>query len=331
MSALSWNEALSGIFGTISLASWVFLLVPQLIENAKNGHTEGLSTTFLLVWFLGDLTNLIGAVWAGLVPTVIALAAYFCVADAVLLGQVFYYRVVNKKRKEQADDGGKTGVEGETAPLLADGHVTSPKVAARKRHSLTDVRDDNMGLPGSRRRSSTASSKSRPRQRTMSSGQLSPVLEEPTRTRAWLKNTLAVICIIAAGTAAWAIAWKLGAWKPTPIGHEDDTPGDSTPVGAEVLGYISAVLYLGARLPQIMQNYRQRSTEGLSLLFFLLSILGNATYAAGILFHSVEKQYLLTNTPWILGSAGTLFEDIIIFLQFNAYGEKKEVPDEAVE
>jgi uncharacterized protein with PQ loop repeat len=55
-----------------------------------------------------------------------------------------------------------------------------------------------------------------------------------------------------------------------------------TAFGAQVLGYVSAVCYLGARIPQIIKNQREKSCEGLSLLFFMLSLLGNATYGAGV-------------------------------------------------
>lgn len=54
------------------------------------------------------------------------------------------------------------------------------------------------------------------------------------------------------------------------------------PLGAKILGYISAVLYLGARIPQIVQNQRQKSVEGLSILFFMLSLLGNVSYTGGV-------------------------------------------------
>lgn len=47
--------------------------------------------------------------------------------------------------------------------------------------------------------------------------------------------------------------------------------------------------------------------------------MGNLTYGAGILFHSLEKEYLLTNLPWLIGSLGTMVEDGIIFLQFRMY------------
>lgn len=37
-----------------------------------------------------------------------------------------------------------------------------------------------------------------------------------------------------------------------------------------------------ARLPQIWKNHCEKSCEGLSLLFFILSVLGNLTYGAGV-------------------------------------------------
>jgi len=61
---------------------------------------------------------------------------------------------------------------------------------------------------------------------------------------------------------------------------------------------------------------------GLALLFFLLSLMGNATYGAGILCHSLEKEYLMTNLPWLIGSLGTMVEDGIIFVQFRMYSPK---------
>ena len=71
-------------------------------------------------------------------------------------------------------------------------------------------------------------------------------------------NMLAIAGTCLGGALAWFVAWKSGVWKPeeTPPGHV------SQEIGAQVLGYISAVLYLGARIPQIMQNYRNKSCEG---------------------------------------------------------------------
>ncbi|OQN96253.1 hypothetical protein B0A48_17815 [Cryoendolithus antarcticus] len=320
---LTPHEALSGIFGSISLASWIFLLVPQLLENYTNGNADGISLPFLLIWAAGDVLNLAGALWAGLVPTVIALAVYFCFADGALIAQCVYYRSLKRNQQEMK------GVVEETSALLGNGEVQgSPKT--RRAGS----QGSNIGLPGSHRRpSSTASLAKRNPSYTSSSSHhresLAAILEEPTQKSAWLKNTLSIIGILFVGTAGWAIAYRTGTWQPVPEprpgGSVDSTP---TPLGAELLGYGSAVLYLGARIPQIIKNQRSRSCEGLSLLFFMLSLVGNASYGAGILFHSLEGGYVMTNLPWLIGSLGTMVEDGAIFVQFSVFGEKKEEDDE---
>jgi hypothetical protein len=67
--------------------------------------------------------------------------------------------------------------------------------------------------------------------------------------------------------------------------------------------------------------------------------MGNLTYGAGvssrlliiphprsnhsqILCHSTEKNYVVTNLPWLIGSLGTMVEDVVIFLQFRLYAEQ---------
>lgn len=51
-----------------------------------------------------------------------------------------------------------------------------------------------------------------------------------------------------------------------------------------VLALVSHVTNIddSARIPQIIKNYREKSCDGLSLLFFLLSLMGNLTYGAGV-------------------------------------------------
>ncbi|KAG0001284.1 hypothetical protein BGZ79_004865 [Entomortierella chlamydospora] len=86
-----------------------------------------------------------------------------------------------------------------------------------------------------------------------------------------------------------------------------------------VLGWGSAVLYLGSRIPQIYKNWRLKSCEGLSAMMFVFSVLGNVLYVASIFLNSLEIDYLIRNMPWWLGSGGTLFFDFTIFFQFYIY------------
>ncbi|OCL03867.1 vacuolar membrane PQ loop repeat protein [Glonium stellatum] len=297
---LTPHEALSGIFGSVSLASWIFLLVPQLIENYKQGAADGISLAFLTVWFIGDITNLAGAVWAGLVPTAIVLAVYFCFSDLILITQCLYYNFINarKSRKEI------------TRPNQTQDSAEQP---------LLGRRDSSIGLPGSHRRRSSAASRQH-RASLARTDSLTSIVEEDSPSNEWAKNIISILAVCAAGTAGWAIAWKTEVWTPTPV--DDGAGGTDMALGAQILGYASAICYLGARIPQIMKNYKDKSCEGLSLLFFILSLIGNATFGAAILFHSVEKEYFLTNLPWLLGSLGTMIEDATIFVQFRIYGNQ---------
>jgi len=220
------------------------------------------------------------------VPTVIALAIYFCIADAVLIVQCLYYNY--KNRKQLGKDGSASAVvdsnedeDDEEQPLL----------------SRTRSSDSNVGLPGSQRRKSSAASRGRADSENVAA--LAKIDEEDeedeSNTRALMKNLGSILVICAIGAAAWAICWKASIWQPVPAPSEGDaTEGKhETPLGAEILGYASAVFYLGARIPQIVKNWREKSCEGLSLLFFLLSMLGNLTYGAGV---SYASRLTLPNT-----------------------------------
>jgi len=43
-----------------------------------------------------------------------------------------------------------------------------------------------------------------------------------------------------------------------------------------------------------------------------------------------KKTYFLTNIPWLIGSLGTMVEDITIFIQFRVYSTQEGAPAPAV-
>ena len=190
-----------------------------MIENYQSASAQGISLAFLTVWFVGDLANFFGSVWADLVPTVIALAVYFCVADAVLITQcLYYYYVKPHKLVSEERDSGRT--DDPSQPLL---HQTS----------------GDIGLPGSRRPSSI----SQKHRRSSLAASTSPIiLDDNASVRPWLINLLSVLAVCALGAVGWTIAWKVGLWKPV-LETSVDTAQRNW--AAEVLGYVSAILYLG--------------------------------------------------------------------------------------
>jgi uncharacterized protein with PQ loop repeat len=264
---LTTREALSGIFGSISLACWIFLLVPQLIENYRNSSAEAISLAFIFVWFLGDIANLAGALWAGLVPVVVAIGVYFCIADGVLISQCLYYGLRNKRREGKALLRRESVAGSSSTGAQTDGHVQvrQPEDESHEEEPLLRrTRTNSMTIPGSMdRRRSSASLRRRRSSNAVQSDHLAKILEErdASGTTLWFKNAMSVIAIGVIGTAGWALAYESGAWKPSPL--STGTESEAMPAGALVLGYLSAVAYLGARIPQIIKNARDRSCEGM--------------------------------------------------------------------
>jgi hypothetical protein len=66
-------EAISGICGSISIACWVVVFSPQIIENFRRGSADGLSVLFIVVWLAGDVFNILGAVLQGVLPTMVCI------------------------------------------------------------------------------------------------------------------------------------------------------------------------------------------------------------------------------------------------------------------
>jgi hypothetical protein len=171
----------------------------------------------------------------------------------------------------------------------------------------------------------------------------SPARANASRGKTALFNSFAILMVCLAGILGW--------WIST---HNQEPPRDHDPEGdddhlqlnlwGQIFGYMCAVLYLGSRLPQILLNYRRKSTEGLSGLFFLFACLGNVTYFLSIFAYAptchgpegrcregeaaqIYARYILLNASWLLGSIGCLFLDFAILVQFFVYMPIDEIDD----
>ncbi|KDN60629.1 hypothetical protein CSUB01_04964 [Colletotrichum sublineola] len=230
------EEALSGIFGSISLTAWICLLLPQLLTNYKAQSADGLSMGFLIIWLIGDVTNLLGALFTHLAPTAVALASYFCFADLVLIGQCVYYNTKNARRaahRRRAEAEAAT----ENEPLL------------RRRSSSSAA-----GLPGSHRRQGLHEESSLDPLRKMVTGE-----DDTPDSNPWLHNTLSIAAVHLVGAAGWFLSYEAGAWS-SPDADVGGSPAETADTMEKIgllLGYFSAACYLTARIPQIVKNYRE--------------------------------------------------------------------------
>ncbi|KAI8877341.1 PQ-loop-domain-containing protein [Backusella circina FSU 941] len=87
----------------------------------------------------------------------------------------------------------------------------------------------------------------------------------------------------------------------------------------QVMGWTSAILYVGSRIPQILKNWKNKSTEGLSFAMFICAVMGNVLFTSSIFLKSTNQSFIIMNLSWIVGSCGTLVFDFIIFIQFFIY------------
>jgi hypothetical protein len=160
-----------------------------------------------------------------------------------------------------------------------------------------------------------------------------------------------VVLVCAAGVLGW--------WLSNRNSHPDQGGGASPPEAREealefnvlgqIFGYICAILYLGSRIPQLLLNYRRKSTEGISMLFFLFACIGNLTYVLSICAYSPQPacevpnhcepgeagklygKYIAVNLSWLVGSFGTLLLDAGVFVQYFMYQKDEDSSDEGEE
>ncbi|KAH6911387.1 PQ loop repeat-domain-containing protein [Coprinopsis sp. MPI-PUGE-AT-0042] len=250
------GDTLSSVFGWASIACWLVVYTPQLYENYTLQSGEGVSVAFVIVWLVGDIFNLAGAVIAGLLPTIIIIAAYYSVSDIILLFQIYYYR---RKRAQLSQRALGPASRDERSPLISS-------------------QNENQS-----------------------------VASESTPIR-WvlLKYSLLTLVLAAVCTGGW---WL----HENAQGLTDSEPTTRNSWLVQFFGWGSAILFLGARIPQICIKKYQTRCEGLSPALFFFSILGNTTYALSICAKSMDKAYLLTNAGWLAGECARSFVNSLYY------------------
>jgi len=89
-------EVVSLVFGLSNIVLWLFATFPQFYENWKRKSVEAVHPLFLIIWLLGDTTNLLGSVLTQQLPFQIYTASYFCIVDFFLVSQWVYYTKIYK-------------------------------------------------------------------------------------------------------------------------------------------------------------------------------------------------------------------------------------------
>lgn len=288
---------LSSAFGSISFACWMILMVPQLIEQWRLKTVDGISPVFLLTWFAGDLFNLIGSLWGNLLPEVILIAIWFLIADSFTLGFYYYIKFHYDEKRNTSHH-----IHHHHHHHNADDEELLLEHGIHEEYGISSNRQSERNRRNSNRRKSQST--------------LQDIIFEPENHSVFITYILPILLVISAGIFGSFLS-------PNGITASNvSTVSDISANGPQLMGYLSALFYLTARLPQIYHNYTKKSTSGLSLLFFLFTMLGNITYSLQIITYRSDWYYIKLNFSWLLGSLGTIIQDLIIVSQFYNYRKK---------
>lgn len=300
-----WVSELSG---WISFLGSFVSLFPQILETYRDKTVDGLSPLFLLAWLCGDITSLAGALLTKQLLFQVILALYFLCNDAFVCGQYYYYGILHHNSLAT--------VGHEPQPVLSQlaPHVTAGTDVAAAASSITaedlegiidcgGVDRGNEGLEGNIHVGS----------RNSSLGDIERVHSRGTSGSNRSRRDILLAAVALANSATGAHAKSFAAMSHTP-NHPSD-------VGT-VLSWMGALFYVGARIPQLIKNYRRKSTDGLSPFLFATTLLCNVTYCMSIFtscrfIDAPDKWAFFDNAlPFIVGSAGTVSFDLIYFYQY---------------
>lgn len=110
-----------------------------------------------------------------------------------------------------------------------------------------------------------------PEESSSSSESRSTLVDVSARTRKTIRIFTALSLFLSTTTLVGACLYFFG----DPDDQVDLSQWHLVP---QLLGWASALLYCCSRIPQIMQNFKTESVDGLSILMFIFSVTGNVTY-----------------------------------------------------
>jgi uncharacterized protein with PQ loop repeat len=336
----------STLLGTLSIIAWLFAQLPQIYKNFKLHSTSGLSVFFLGEWLLGDLSNLLGCLFTGQATWQVVIATYYCFVDCMLMGQYIWYEWLkhgrpmksvwwprSKENNKDVSDGMSIysqSTVGDDASSVASKPIDTPMKGTLR---PDDVRGQfrmprYSSSPATRSLSSSLGTT--PTQR----GLRIPTGSSPSpspRTVLYISLLLAVVA------------------QASPISQANEPDSakqdayDPIAIAGTILSWLSTLLYLGSRLPQLYKNHIRKSTAGLSPALFIAAFFGNLFYSSSMLTNpnawsdypayggggwvgedgNDRAEWVARATPFFLGAAGVLVMDACVGMQFWWFGESK--------
>lgn len=280
-------SVISNGFSTLSLCSWICAQLPQIYTNFKNKSAEGISPTFLILWFLGDFLSFTSCLMNDVVLKFqVYLSLFFLANDITLCFQYYYYNSVYPRTLYTSLN---TVVE-ETEESTG-GNVVGDSEVYKTNARVIHVRNDSTSLDSLRTSSNS-----------------------PTTSYNSTAKKIVAASLISGSNALFT--------KELSIVTRDDNSLESLGL---FLAWLMTVVYMSSRCPQLYKNYKRKSVEGINPVLFGAALMGNITYTLSILtscqfvFSDGKTEFFMKELPYILGSSGTVIFDVLYFYQRYIY------------
>lgn len=239
------GELLSWIISTLSNIAWLFVFIPQILENKRNKSSDAISFYLILLWYIGDTFSTISVIYKNASHILLYVGVYHIIFDLIFIGQIIYYRLPQIQSYPQL--------------LNEDTHRYDVLYYIKDVITMSEVYTF-LGY-----------------------------------------NTVLIFC------------------QPILLYFPHVVIGN-------IIAWLSTIIFLISRLPQILLNYRRKSVIGLSVVTFVNIAIANQLFLISVLVNllditssNLQLQFILENLPWIVGSSGTIIFDAILCLQFWKY------------
>lgn len=332
--------------GIISLCFYIVALFPQLWLNFKRKSIEGLSTGLILLWAFGDCCNLVGSILTNQLPTQIDTATYFVAVDMIMIFQFLWYtnlrvtlfglqpRHGSELTPLLAPHTGEDVIitpatsailaETQTSTTTTTPHTTIVDIPPRINHNRVDERGKSI-LQLMIRQVSSGCGRGLVGVLVVMVVGIIMVLSQRHDTEGG--NGVDTISTAINGTHHRNNSFSPflpPPSHPSPPPPRCDARAPQTPTTlllGSVAAWTSGTLYFVSRIPQVRENAKSQSVEGLSIALFFCTLMGNSMYGVSVLLRVpvIDWSFVQSELPFLIGSIGVLIFDTIIMYQYYLY------------
>ena len=288
----------------------MFAQLPQILENYRNKSAEGISPSFLILWFMGDFLSFTSCLINIdiVLDFQLYLSVFFLCNDVTLCFQYYYYNSVYPRLQQQQQQ-----------QLLLLYVLLNTERSDYSKLTMTNNEDRDISIYQAQdiQQIKHANSNQSTSEDCINSTPSSYNSINDNGNGNIIKKSIVGAILNTSHAAALPITTETFCKR--------DTDGNSTSSVGLYLAWGCTLVYCLSRCPQLYKNYKRKSVNGISPLLFASALMGNLTYTLSILtscefaFGSNRQGFILKELPYILGSAGTIVFDIAYFYQKYLY------------